>query len=247
MIVTKTDEQLGIIRESGAILRDVHKMVEDNIGEGMTTLELDELCRNYIIKRGASPSFLNYNGYPSSICASIDEEVVHGIPDNRRLKRGMIVGVDIGVYYKGLHTDAARTYIISDASPLKRKLVVITKESFFKGIEGLKAGVRLGDLGHKIQSHVEANGMSVVRALVGHGVGLNLHEDPSIPNFGTPGHGLRLKAGMTVAIEPMVNLGTYDVEVKTNGWTVVTKDLMPSAHYENTLIILTDGVEIITM
>jgi len=246
MIVTKTDEQLKVMRQSGEILKDVFKLVEDNIKEGITTKQLDTLCYDYIVKHDAKPSFLNYNGYPASICASVDEEVVHGIPGERVLLSGQIVGVDIGVCYKGFHTDAARTYEIGKVSDIKKKLVTVTKESFFKGTEGLKADVRLGDLGYGIQSYVESNGFSVVRVLVGHGVGINLHEDPSIPNYGTPGRGLRLRAGMTIAVEPMVNMGGFDVEVKADGWTVVTRDKKPSAHYENTLIVLSDGIELIT-
>lgn len=247
MIMTKNEEQLNIMRHSGRILSDVFKLVEDNIRAGITTKQLDTLCYEYIIKHNATPSFLNYNGYPATICASIDEEVVHGIPSNRKLEDGQIVGIDIGVYYNGFHTDAARTYEIGKVSPLKHKLVEVTKESFYKGMEGLSAGSRLGDLGSRIQTYVESNGFSVVRALVGHGVGFELHEDPSIPNFGVEGRGMRLKAGMTIAVEPMVNMGVYDVVLMKDKWTVITSDRKPSAHYENTLIILNDGVELITI
>ena len=247
MINVKNDEQLVLMRQSGQILKDVFRMVEDKIRKGMTTKQLDTMCHDYILRRGAQPSFLNYNGFPASICASVDEEVVHGIPADRVLEEGQIIGVDIGVFYKGYHTDATRTYLIGSVTEDKKRLVEVAEECFFKGMDGLKADSRLGDLGNKIQSHAESNGMSVVRALVGHGIGRELHEDPNVPNFGTKGRGLRLKAGMTIAVEPMINRGGYEVEVAANGWTVLTKDGKPSAHYENTVIILSDGVEIITL
>lgn len=247
MINVKNDEQLVLMRQSGQILKDVFRMVEDKIRKGMTTKQLDTMCHDYILRRGAQPSFLNYNGFPASICASVDEEVVHGIPADRVLEEGQIIGVDIGVFYKGYHTDATRTYMIGSVTEDKKRLVEVAEECFFKGMDGLKADSRLGDLGNKIQSHAESNGMSVVRALVGHGIGRELHEDPNVPNFGTKGRGLRLKAGMTIAVEPMINRGGYEVEVAANGWTVLTKDGKPSAHYENTVIILSDGVEIITL
>lgn len=247
MIITKNEEQLHIMRHSGRILSDVFKCIEDNIREGITTKQLDTLCHELILKNGATPSFLNYNGYPASICTSIDEEVVHGIPSSRRLEKGQIVGIDIGVFYNGYHSDAARTYEIGTVSEDKHRLAEVTRESFYAGIDGLSADSRLGDLGYKIQTHVEKNGMSVVRSLVGHGIGSNLHEDPSVPNYGNEGRGLRLKAGMTIAVEPMVNMGHYDVVIAKDGWTVITKDRLPSAHYENTLIVLSDGVELITV
>ncbi len=247
MINVKNDEQLVLMRQSGQILKDVFRMVEDKIRKGMTTKQLDAMCHDYILRRGAQPSFLNYNGFPASICASVDEEVVHGIPADRVLEEGQIIGVDIGVFYKGYHTDATRTYMIGSVTEDKKRLVEVAEECFFKGMDGIKADSRLGDLGNKIQSHAESNGMSVVRALVGHGIGRELHEDPNVPNFGTKGRGLRLKAGMTIAVEPMINRGGYEVEVAANGWTVLTKDGKPSAHYENTVIILSDGVEIITL
>lgn len=246
MIITKNEEQLKIMRHSGRILQDVFKLLEDNVRAGITTEKLNSMCYELIIKNNATPSFLNYNGFPASICASIDEEVVHGIPSSRKLEDGQIVGIDIGVYYKGYHTDAARTYLIGNVDKDKIRLSDVTKESFYIGMSKLKAGDRLGNLGHRIQSFVEDNGYSVVRALVGHGIGSSLHEDPSIPNYGVEGRGIRLKAGMTLAIEPMVNMGSYDVEIAEDGWTVLTKDRKPSAHYENTVIVLSDGVELIT-
>lgn len=247
MIITKNEEQLEIMRHSGELLQDVFKLVEDNIRPGITTKKLDRLCYDYITRHNASPSFLNYNGYPASICTSIDEQVVHGIPSEETiLEDGQIIGIDIGVYYNGYHTDCARTYLLGDVTDDKKNLVKVTKESFYQGINNIKAGSRLGDIGYQVQSYVESHSMSVVRALVGHGIGQSLHEDPSVPNYGERGRGIRLKAGMTIAVEPMVNLGHYDVEVMTDGWTILTKDRKPSAHYENTLVILSDGVELLT-
>lgn len=249
MIIIKNNSQLNKMRESGSILSDVFKLMEDNVRAGVTTKYLDNLCYNYITKHDAIPSFLNYNGFPATICASIDDEVVHGIPsEDRVLEEGQIIGLDIGVYFNGFHSDAARTFEIGSCSEEKQKLVRVTKESFFKGVENLKAGVRLGDLGACIQRHCEENGMSVVRSLVGHGIGKSLHEDPSVPNYGVPGHGIRLKAGMTIAVEPMVNLGTYKVTIdQEDDWTVRTADGRPSAHYENTIIILSDGIDFTTL
>ena len=202
---------------------------------------------DFIKKHNAVPSFLGYNGYPASACISIDDEVVHGIPSNRVLEEGQIVSIDVGAYKNSFHSDAARTFAVGKISPIKEKLIKVTEESFFKGFEILRDGIRIGDLGNAIQKHAESNGFSVVRALVGHGVGSNLHEDPNIPNYGKPGRGIRLKAGMTVAIEPMINIGTYDVNVLKDGWTIVTADGKPSAHYENTVLILDGGAEILTL
>ena len=235
------------MRESANILSDVFKLLEDNVQIGITTKKLDKLAHEFILKCGAIPSFLGYNGFPATLCTSIDEEVVHGFPSSRKLIEGNIIGIDCGVLHKGFHSDCARTYAIGAVSEEKKRLMDVTKESFFEGIKGLKAGSRLGDIGAGVQNHVEENGMSVVRALVGHGIGQDLHEDPSVPNYGVRGRGIRLKAGMTIAIEPMVNLGTHLVDIADDGWTVLTKDRLPSAHYENTIILLSDGVEIITV
>lgn len=247
MIITKNEEQLELMRHSGKLLQDVFKLIEDNIRVGITTKKLDKLCYDYIIRNGAVPSFLNYNGFPASICTSVDEQVVHGIPsDEVILEDGNIVGIDIGVYCNGYHSDAARTYEIGNVSEDKKKLVEVTRESFYQGLKNIKAGSRLGDIGYQVQSYVESFGMSVVRALVGHGIGHDLHEDPSVPNYGERGRGIRLRAGTTIAVEPMVNLGHFDIEVASDGWTVLTKDRKPSAHYENSLVILSDGVELLT-
>lgn len=248
MVTVKTAQEIELMRKANQIVRDSLSLIEEKIKPGMTTKQLDKIVHDYITGCGAVPSFLGYDGYPASACISIDEEVVHGIPSAKRyIEEGQIVSVDIGSIYKGYNGDAARTFAVGKISEEKQKLIDVTERSFFEGVKILKEGVRLGDLGHAIQSYVEANGFSVVRALVGHGIGTDMHEDPEVPNYGRPGHGLRLKANMTIAIEPMVNAGTYDVLMLDDGWTVVTADGKPSAHYENTVAITEDGVEILSL
>ncbi|NCA66644.1 MAG: type I methionyl aminopeptidase [Clostridia bacterium] len=248
MINVKTPDELVIMRKANLIVRDVLLRIEDHIKPGVTTSYLDQVAREHIEKAGARPSFLNYQGYPASICASIDDVVVHGIPSkNTYLEEGMIIGIDVGAFYNGFHGDAARTFAIGRISPEKAKLVKVTKESFFKAIERIKDGVRLGDISSSIQQHVESNGFSVVRALVGHGIGREMHEEPSVPNYGEAGRGIRLHSNMTIAIEPMVNAGEYLVKTDRDGWTVRTKDGSPSAHYENTVLITEYGAEILTL
>ena len=248
MVTVKTAEEIGLMRKANQIVRDSLALIEEKIKPGMTTKQLDKIVYDYITGCGATPSFLGYEGYPASACISIDEEVVHGIPsDKRYIEEGQIVSVDIGSIYRGYNGDAARTFAVGKISAEKQKLIDVTKQSFFEGVKILKEGVRLGDLGHAIQSYVEANGFSVVRALVGHGIGTDMHEDPEVPNYWRAGHGLRLKANMTIAIEPMVNAGTYDVVMLDDGWTVVTADGKPSAHYENTVAITEGGVEILSL
>ena len=248
MVTVKTAEEIGLMRKANQIVRDSLSLIEEKIKPGMTTKQLDKIVYDYITGCDATPSFLGYEGYPASACISIDEEVVHGIPsDKRYIEEGQIVSVDIGSVYKGYNGDAARTFAVGKVSEEKQKLIDVTERSFFEGVKILKDGVRLGDLGHAIQSYVEANGFSVVRALVGHGIGTDMHEDPEVPNYGKAGHGLRLRKNMTIAVEPMVNAGTYDVRMLDDGWTVVTADGKPSAHYENTLAITEDGVEILSL
>ena len=216
MIIVKSRAEIAKMKASAGILKDTLKLLEDNIKAGMTTKQLDKLAHDYITRSGARPSFLNYNGYTrKAFCASIDEEVVHGIPSNRRLEEGQIIGSDIGVFYEGFHTDAARTFAVGKISPEKQKLMDVTRKCFFEGLAAVKEGARLGDIGYMIQRHAESNGFSVVRDLVGHGIGESMHEDPSVPNFGTPGRGIRLKEGMTLAIEPMINAGSYHVKCWT--------------------------------
>lgn len=248
MVTVKSAHEIELMRKANQIVRDTLDLVGREIKAGMTTAQVDKLVYEYITSRGAKPSFLGYEGYPASACVSINEEVVHGIPSPRRfIEEGDIVSVDVGSIYKGYNGDAARTFMIGQVSEEKKKLVEVTRQSFFEGVKVLKDGCRLGDLGWAIQSYVESNGFSVVRALVGHGIGTDMHEDPSVPNYGTPGRGMRLKAGMTIAIEPMVNAGTFDVKVLSDDWTVVTRDGRPSAHYENTVVITQDGCEILSL
>ncbi len=248
MITVKTDAEKERMRVSGKLTKNVLELLGNSIRVGMTTAELDRIAYDYIRSVGAEPSFLNYEGYPASTCISIDDMVVHGIPsDDVFIKEGQIVSVDVGVKYDGYHGDAARTFIVGNVSEEKKKLVDVTKECFFKAVEHLRAGVPLGDIGYYVQSHAESNGYGVVKALVGHGIGREMHEDPSVPNYGRKGTGIRLKSGMTIAIEPMINMGTWQVKFLRDGWGVVTADGKPSAHYENTVLITDDGAEILTL
>ena len=206
------------------------------------------IAHDFIRDNGAYPSFLGYGGYPASTCISINDMVVHGIPsDDMIIREGDIVSVDVGTILNGWQGDAARTFAVGEISEEKKKLVKVTEECFFKAVENLKSGTPLGDIGYNVQTHAEANGFSVVRALVGHGIGREMHEDPSVPNYGKKGTGIRLKAGMVIAIEPMINAGVYQVDFMSDGWGVKTRDRRPSAHYENTVAILEDGVEILTL
>lgn len=248
MITIKTESEIERMRVSGKLTGNVLELLGKSIRAGMTTAELDRIAYDYIKSAGAEPSFLNYEGYPASTCISIDERVVHGIPsDEVFIKEGQIVSVDVGVKYDGYHGDAARTFLVGEVSPEKKKLVDVTRECFFKAVEHLRAGTPLGDIGYYVQSHAEANGYGVVRALVGHGIGTEMHEDPSVPNYGRKGTGIRLKSGMVIAIEPMINMGTWQVKFLNDGWGVITADGKPSAHYENTVVIKDDGVEILTL
>ena len=248
MITVKTNEQISLMRESGKLTRDVLDLIGRSIKAGMTTKDLDKIAYDFIRSNGAIPSFLGYSGYPASICASVDQMVVHGIPsDDVVIKEGQLVSIDVGVILNGWHGDAARTFMVGEVSEQKRKLVKTTEECFFKAVENLRDGTPLGDIGYHVQTHAEANGFSVVRALVGHGIGREMHEDPSVPNYGKKGTGIRLKKGMTIAIEPMINMGTYQVDFLSDGWSVVTRDRLPSAHYENTVAITDNGVEILTL
>lgn len=246
MVIVKSNKQIEGIRIANQITRDVLLLLQDNIKEGITTLYLDKLAREYMEKNNSKPAFLGYQGFPGSICVSINEQVIHGKPSKRILKEGDIVSIDTGANYNGFVGDAARTIAVGKISPEKQNLIDITEQSFFEGIKGLMAGVRLGDLGNAIQTYVEANSYSVVKDYTGHGVGVKLHEDPSVPNYGTKGRGMRLLKNMTIAIEPMVNMGSEEVEL-FDDWTVVTSDGKPSAHYENSILILEDGIEILSL
>lgn len=248
MIKIKSQEEIELMRIAGRITRDTLKVVEDSIKVGASTKELDEIAFNYIKSQGATPSFKNYCGFPASICASVNDTVVHGIPNkNIILKEGDIISIDVGAKYKGYNGDAARTFPVGKIDSKTKKLIKITEQSFFEGIKGLKSGSYVGDISHRVQNFVEKNGFSIVRELVGHGVGKNLHEDPNVPNFGRAGSGPRLTSNMIIAIEPMVNMGERNVVFLPDGWTCKTRDGMPSAHYENTVLITEDGVEILTL
>jgi methionyl aminopeptidase len=240
MIILKSKHELQHMRRAGLIVAETHELLKENIKPGITTEELDSIAEEYIRKCGANPSFKGYRGFPASICASVNDEVVHGIPNERELREGDIISVDIGAEYKGYHGDAARTYPVGAISEQAASLIEVTKQSFFEGIRYAVEKQRLSDISAAVQKHVESNGYSVVKEFVGHGIGQKMHEEPQIPNYGKPGRGPRLLRGMTLAIEPMVNMGTGDVKVLTNGWTVVTLDGSLSAHYENTIVI-TDG------
>ena len=248
MITIKTDAEIACMRESGKLTKNVLDLIGREIRVGMTTKDLDKIAYDYIKSCGAYPSFLGYSGYPASICASIDDMVVHGIPsDDQVIKDGQIVSIDVGVVYNGWQGDAARTFCVGNVSQEKRKLVKVTEECFFKAIENLRDGSPIGNIGYAVQTHAEANGFSVVRALVGHGIGREMHEDPTVPNYGRKGTGIRLKKGMTIAIEPMINAGVLQVDFLSDGWGVRTRDRKPSAHYENTVAITDNGVEILTL
>lgn len=248
MITIKSAEQIALMKESGKITRDLLELIGKSIKPGISTLDLDKIAYDYIISRGGIPSFLGYGGYPNTLCVSIDDMVVHGIPSKDIiLKEGQIVSVDVGTILNGWQSDAARTFAVGEISNEKQKLIKVTEECFFKAIENLRDGTPLGNIGHAVQTHAESNGFSVVRAMVGHGIGREMHEDPQVPNYGARGTGIRLKKGMVIAIEPMINAGTYKVDFMSDGWGVRTSDRKPSAHYENTVAITENGAEILTL
>lgn len=251
MIYLKTKREIELIRDSCKIVAEVLKIVGARIRPGVTTLELDKLAEDYIRSFDSVPAFKGYgsqinNLFPATLCTSIDAEVVHGIPGKRVLKEGEVIAIDVGVKKKGYFGDGAWSFPVGEVSAEKMRLLKVTEESLAKGIEKARSGNRVHDISHAVQSHVEANGFSVVRELVGHGVGKELHEGPNVPNFGKPGTGPELKDGMTLAIEPMVNYGTYEVTVEPDGWTVVTQDGLPSAHFEHTIAIVDGKPEILT-
>lgn len=248
MITIKSRSEIEKMRIAGRITGLALVEISKHIRPGVSTKELDKVAYDFIKRHGATPSFLNYNGYPASICASVNDMVVHGIPSKDIiLKEGDIISIDIGAYKDGYHGDAARTYAVGEISDEAKRLIAVTKQSFFEGIKYANHGAKLGDISSAIQNYVEENGYSVVRDLVGHGIGKELHEDPSVPNFGRQGKGVKLAKGMTLAIEPMVNMGEYDVAVLDDDWTVVTEDGSLSAHYENTVLITDGKPEILTM
>ena len=241
MVTIKSEREIELMREAGRILAKIHEELGKTLAPGMSTKEIDRMCEDMIRSHGCVPSFLNYQGFPASVCISINDEVVHGIPDKHRyLEEGDIVSLDTGVIWKGYQSDAARTHMIGEVSGEARKLVEVTQQSFFEGIKYAKAGNHLNDISKVIQEYAESFGFGVVRDLVGHGIGTEMHEAPEIPNFAQRRKGIRLAAGMTLAIEPMITAGRYDVVWEDDGWTVVTEDGSLASHYENTILI-TDG------
>lgn len=244
----KSKREIELMKEAGRILAIVHKELEKAIKPGITTMDINKLGEEIIRSYDCIPSFLNYNGYPASICVSVNDEVVHGIPSDKRiLMEGDIVSLDAGVIYKGYHSDAARTHAVGEVDKAAAKLIEVTKQSFFEGIKFAKEGNHLFEISAAIAAYAESFGYGVVRDLVGHGIGSNLHEDPQIPNFKQRRRGLKLQAGMTLAIEPMINMGRFDVEWLDDDWTVVTEDGSLSAHYENTVLITKGEPEILTI
>ncbi|MBU5485054.1 type I methionyl aminopeptidase [Clostridium sp. MSJ-11] len=248
MIILKNNIEIEYMRQAGKVVAETLAKLEEVVKPGISTAELDRIAEELIVKRGAKPSFKGYYGFPASICASVNNEVVHGIPSQDRiLQEGDIISVDCGAILNGYHGDAARTFPVGKVSEEAEKLINVTKDSFFKGVEKAIVGNRLTDISFAIQQYVESFGYSVVRDYVGHGIGRDMHEEPEIPNFGRAGRGPKLMNGIVLAIEPMVNIGDYHVDVKPDNWTVVTKDNSLSAHYENTVAVLNNGPEILTL
>jgi methionyl aminopeptidase len=248
MIIIKSQQEIDIMRESGKVTAYILSELKNLIRPGVSTKEIDDFVEGIILKNGMIPSFKGYNGYPASACVSVNEEVVHGIPSAKKiLREGDIVSVDVGTTYKGYVSDAARTYPVGKISEEAQKLITVTEESFFEGLKFCRVGCRLSDISAAIQRKVESEGFSVIRDFVGHGIGRAMHEEPQIPNYGKPGRGPRLVPGMVFAIEPMVNLGDYEVRVLENNWTVVTEDGKLSAHYENTVVITDGEPELLTL
>jgi methionyl aminopeptidase len=246
MISIKSEYEIELLKKAGEIVGNTHNYLKPFIKPGITTKELDKLAYDFIIKSGATPSFLNLYGFPASICISVNEEVVHGIPGNRKLKNGDIVSIDIGACYKGYHGDSAWTYPVGDISDSKKKLLELTEKSLFEGLSVIKEGAHVGDIGNAIETFANKYHLGVIRELVGHGVGTKVHEEPDVPNYGKKNTGPILKAGMVIAVEPMLNLGTRQVFMLDDDWTIVTGDDKPSAHFEHTVLVTKDGYTILT-
>lgn len=246
MISIKTSREIELMKIAGSIVGETHKFLIPYIKPGITTKELDKLAYDFIISKHATPSFKGYDGYPGSICTSINEEVVHGIPSKRKLKEGDIISIDIGACYKGYHGDSAWTYKVGKVSKEKEYLMEHTEKALFEGLKQIKSGSRIGDIGNAIENYANKHKLGVVKELVGHGVGSNLHEMPDVPNYGKAGTGPILKEGMVIAVEPMLNLGTADIYILDDDWTIITADNKPSAHFEHTVVVTQDGYEILT-
>ena len=247
MITIKNEKDLIAMRQACKITAAARALAGEMVRPGVSTKQIDKAVHDFIVSQGAKPSFLGYGGFPASACISVNDTVIHGIPSGYVLKEGDIVSIDVGAYYKGFHGDCAATYPCGEISPQAQKLIDVTKQSFYEGIRFATKGHRVSDISHAIQTYVESNGFSVVRTFVGHGVGAQLHEEPEVPNFGAAGRGPRLLPGMTLAIEPMVNEGVYDVQILKDRWTTVTADGKLSAHYENTVLITDGEPEILTV
>ncbi|MCH5585959.1 type I methionyl aminopeptidase [Shimazuella sp. AN120528] len=247
MITIKSANEIEKMRQAGRLVALTHQELKKYIHPGITTMELDQHAEKFIRSFGATPSFKGYNGFSGSVCTSVNEELVHGIPGPRKLKDGDIISIDIGVYYEGFHGDSAWTYPVGTISPEVSRLLAVTEASLFEGLKVLKAGIRLGDMGSRIQAVAEDAGFSIVQEYAGHGIGRELHEQPTIPNYGIAGRGQRIKSGMTLAIEPMVNMGSRYVHTLDDGWTVVTDDGSWCAHFEHTTLITDEGYEILTL
>ena len=246
MISIKSDREISLMREAGKLNYLTHEEVKKHIKPGVKTKDLDKVAYEFITRNHARPSFLNYEGYPASICVSINDEVVHGIPGERRIQDGDVVSIDIGVELHGYHSDAARTYIVGEASEEVVNLVKNTELALYEGLKKIHEGAKIGDIGAAIEKFAHAHGLSVVEELVGHGVGTNIHEDPDVPNYGKEKTGVTLKAGMVIAVEPMLNLGTRKIYILDDDWTIITADDKPSAHFEHTVLVTKDGYEILT-
>ena len=247
MIHIKSEKEIDLMREPCKIVKETLEFVGSRIKAGMSTREVDELVERYIRSSGGNPSCIGYGGFPAAACVSVNEVVVHGIPDDRILKEGDIVSVDIVADKNGYHGDACRTFCIGEVAPDVKELVRVTEECFFRAIEGLRVGTPLFDIGYAVQQHAEAHGYGVIRSYTGHGIGREMHEDPSVPNYGKRGTGVRLRAGTVLCIEPMIAMGTWKVKLLADGWGAVTADHKPAAHYENTVVVREDGVEILTL
>ncbi|MCR5482564.1 MAG: type I methionyl aminopeptidase [Clostridia bacterium] len=248
MIIIKSEQEIDLMRESGKVTGYILRELENYIKPGMSTMDVDRFVEKTILSHKMIPTFKGYDGFPASACVSVNEEVVHGIPSKKRIiQEGDIVSVDVGCTYKGYVSDAARTYAVGKVAPEAQRLIDVTRDSFFEGLKFCKVGYRLSDISHAIQTKAEGEGFSVIRDFVGHGVGSEMHEEPQIPNYGKPGRGPRLAAGMVFAIEPMICQGSYDVDVLLNNWTVVTVDGKLSAHYENTVVINDGEPELLTL
>jgi len=247
VIIVKSSREIALMRSAGAIVEEVLDTIEKTIKPGVTTHELDELAEAIMLGHGATPSFKGYGGFPYAICASVNDTLIHGFPSKKPLQEGDLVKIDVGANYKGYHGDAARTFIVGKGSPLARKLLEVTRNSFFEAVKVIKPGAYLGDVSNAIQVYVESRGFSLPRDYTGHGIGRDLHEDPAIPNYGLAHTGPLLRPGMTLAIEPMVNAGRHETKVLADGWTVKTVDGKLCAHYENTIVVTESGYDILTL